>query len=173
MTAVYRVRQGLRALLAFTQPLDLTLAEVYLSPAERRLFRQMRHSEQLHSLRVLAAVLAQGETPRPLAVAALLHDVGKARYRLMIWQKTLAVLVHRFAPGLFRRWSAGSGAAFWTRPFVVREQHPAWGAQLLEQAGASEAAAWLVAHHQDDAQRWSDHPYHAWLQRLQAADDRN
>jgi hypothetical protein len=173
MTAVYRVGQALRALMAFSQPVDCDLAAEYLSPDLMILFGRMRRSEQLHGLNVLRTVLAQGQTPRELAVAALLHDVGKTRYTVRIWQKTIAVAVETLSPRLFERLSRGDAARFWLRPFAVKAQHPAWSAEMLTNAGASEVAVWLVAHHQEDVSKWADHPYHDLLQRLQQADDAN
>src|SRR4051812_31589967 len=112
-----RLRQGLRALFAFTRPVDDALADAYLSPAQRPLFRRMRRGEQLHSLNVLRAVLAQAdETPPALAAAALLHDVGKSRYPLRLWQKSIAVLVRAVLPTLFVRLSADDPRNFWARP---------------------------------------------------------
>jgi hypothetical protein len=173
MTAAYRIRQGIRAVFAFSQPVELPLAAQYLTPELLVLFQQMRRSEQLHSLNVLRDVLAQGATPRDLAVAALLHDVGKSRYPLRTWQKTIAVLTRTFAPQLFERWSKGSPADRWLRPYVVYVEHPVWGAELIRAAGASEAAIWLVAHHQDSAALWEQHPLAPLLRRLQSADDSN
>src|SRR5688572_30885194 len=49
MTATYRIRQGLQAIFAFAQPVELPLAAQYLTPELLSLFSQMRHSEQLHS----------------------------------------------------------------------------------------------------------------------------
>ncbi len=92
-----RLLQGLHALFAFAQPISLDLAARYLSPEQLRLFGQMRRGEQLHSLRVLRDVLRDAESP-DLAVAALLHDVGKTRYPLALWQKTLPVLVRPLFP---------------------------------------------------------------------------
>jgi hypothetical protein len=173
MTAVYRVGQGIRSLLAFTQKVELSLAEQYLTPELLALFGRMRQSEQLHSLNVLRSVLAQGTTPPELGVAALLHDVGKARYPLWTWQKTLVVLVRAITPGLYRRWIAGSPENFWCRPFVAYEQHPAWSAEMAREAGAREAALWLIKHHQEAGGRWANHRYGMLLKRLQAADDLN
>jgi len=173
MIALRRVRQGMRALLAFSQPVDDALAAEYLTPKLMALFKQMRRSEQLHSLQVLRAVLAQGPAPLDLAVAALLHDVGKSRYPLALWQKTLAVLVHTFTPALFDRWSAADARSL-CRPFVVYAHHPAWSAEMLTQAGASETAVWLVAHHQETSgDNSADFAAIHLLKRLQAADDAN
>jgi HD domain len=173
MAAAQRVRQGLRALFAFSQPLDLDLAGHYLSPPLLALFRRMKRSEQLHSLCVLYDVLAQGSTPHDLAVAALLHDVGKSRYPLHIWQKSLVVLVRAALPALFRRWTQGSPDHPLQRPFVVSLNHPAWSADLIAGAGASEAAVWLVRHHADHTTQWANHPQAEGLRRLQQADDAN
>lgn len=173
MTAAYRIRQGLQAIFAFAQPVELPLAAQYLTPELLSLFSQMRHNEQLHSLNVLRDVLATGTTPPDLAVAALLHDVGKSRYPLRTWQKTLVVIARKFTPKLFERWSKGNPANLWMRPFVVYIEHPTWSAEMIAVAGASETAIWLVAHHQEAASRWSSHALASLLQRLQQADDVN
>src|SRR5688572_9042909 len=143
MAAVQRIQQGLRALFAFSRPVDDGFAEAYLTPPLMALFLKMRRSERFHSLRVLRSLLAQGDVPPELAIAALLHDVGKTRYPLMIWQKTLPVLVKLVSPALVERWSSGDGKNLLLRPFVVYVQHPAWSAELLAAAGAPERAVWL------------------------------
>ena len=173
MAATQRLRQGVRALLAFTRTVDSDLAAEYLSPQQMMLFNQMNRSEQLHSLNVLRDVLDQGQTPDDLAVAALLHDVGKICYPLAIWQKTIAVLVKAFVPSLFERWSRGSPANLWVRAFAVNVQHPTWSAELVTQADASERAVWLIAHHADALSQWTDHMYWELLNRLQQADNQN
>ena len=167
------MRQGTRALLAFTRPVDLQLAATYLNPEQMTLFKRLNRGEQLHSLNVLRDVLAQGETPHSLTVAALLHDVGKTRYPIAIWQKTLIVLVRAFVPQLFNRWSAGNPETYWQRAFVVSVQHPAWSAELVEPTGAEETTVWLIRHHADSLAKWQNHPYYALLCRLRAADDKN
>lgn len=172
MAAVQRFRQGMLALLAFTQPVDLDLASAYLTEAQLALFRQMRRSEQLHSLNVLRSVLAQeATTPHDLVLAALLHDVGKSRYPLWLWQKVLVVLVKSFIPALYRLWSAKDASNVFWRPFVVYRCHPQWSAELLLPTGASETALWLVSHHQDAFDDWAEHPNAPLLARLQYADD--
>ena len=170
---VQRVRQGASDLFAFARPVDRALAADHLSPALLALFDRLQRGEQLHSLKVLQHVLAQGPTPPELAIAALLHDAGKSRCPLPTWQKTYAVLLRSIFPQLARRWQQGELRHIWQRPFVVMHHHPAWSAELLAAAGAPEGAVWLAAHHADDAARWTAHPHVDWLRRLQAADDAN
>lgn len=174
MAVAGRLRQGFRAVFAFSQPVDLDLAAQYLSPELLALFGRMQRGEQLHSLRVLRDVLAQeSNTPHDLALAALLHDVGKSRYPLAVWQKTLTVLVRAGLPGLFKKWSKGDAVNFWLRPFVVHVQHPLWSAELIAAEGTSERAVWLVEHHADSLNLWVNHPNRDLLRRLQVADDAN
>jgi hypothetical protein len=173
MTAAYRIRQGVRALIAFARPIDQALAVEYLSPPLLALFNRMRRAEQLHSLNVLRSVLEQGQTPPDLAVAALLHDVGKIRYPLAVWHKTVAVLVRTFLPSLFRRLSEGDPRPFRRRAFVVYTRHPAWSGELIAQTGGSTDAVWLATHHADNAEKWRDHALYPLLKRLQMADDAN
>lgn len=173
MSAAQRIRQGVQAVLAFTHAVDYNLAAAYLTPAQLDLFKQMRRTEQLHSLRVLTAILNQGDPPHDLAVAALLHDVGKSRYPLAVWQKTLVVLARKMLPRLFHRWSQGNERTIWKRPFIVAANHPAWSAELASVTQISERTLWLMRHHADPAAKWQDHPDHHLLKRLQAADDTN
>ncbi len=174
MAAAQRIRQGIRALTASRQPVDDALAARYLPPAQMRLFKAMSQGEQLHSLNVLRDVLKQDEhTPHDLAVAALLHDCGKARYKMNVIQKSLVVLARKLLPGLYQRWGQREQLDGWYAPFVVAEQHPRWSAEMLREAGAGDNAVWLAQHHQQDAESWQEHPNHVLLRRLQDADNLN
>lgn len=173
-STIQRVQQGVRALLAFATPVDDNLAQHYLSDSEFLAFERMSRAEQLHSLNVLRDVLAQADTtPNALAVAALLHDVGKSRYHLMVWQKTIAVLVQAFIPRLATYLTRDETLNFWRAPFTVREYHPRWGADILRGCQSDNIAIWLAEHHQEDALHHQNHPYYDLLCRLQAADDAN
>lgn len=180
MTAGRRMRQGIRALLAFRETPNLGLAAQYLNMKQLALFRRMPHLEQVHGLNVLTSVLA---LPLPenadnralddLAVAALLHDVGKSIHRVRIWQKTLPVLVSAASPDLFEKLSERDPRHYLWRAFAVKAHHPHWGAEMARHASTSERALWLIAHHQDDDACDSGHPFAALLRVLRAADDAN
>jgi hypothetical protein len=169
--ALYRLRQGLRALFAFAFAVDESLAAHHLSPALLASFRAMRRSERQHSLRVLRALLRAGEVSPALAIAALLHDVGKSCYPMALWQRSLPVLVRAIAPTLFARLSQSDPQNPWVRGFVVYMHHPRWSAEIIIRCGGGDDAAWLAEHHADDAQQWRTHPLSADLVRLKYADD--
>lgn len=175
MTTLYRLRQGVRAIIGFAQEVDYTLPQQVLSPSLLAAFKQLKRSEQLHSIRVLKAVLAQEtDTPHDLAVAALMHDSGKIRYPLSVYGKTVAVLARKLLPPLYRFGSEQDPqTATWSRPFVVAEYHPMWSADILRAADAPQRAIWLVEHHQEPVAEWMEHPYATLLWRLQQADDTN
>ena len=167
MGALRRLRQGLNALLAFAQPVDHALVAQHLTPALQDCFVRLRRSEQLHSLRVLRALQAQGTVPPELATAALLHDVGKTRWPFPLWGRVLVVLLPLLAPELAARLAHGDEANPLARPFIIEQQHPAWGAQLARAAGADERAVALIERH---AQPPGDDEL---LARLRHADERS
>ena len=169
--AVHRFEQGIRALLAFATSPDLDLAKQYLSNCEYLAFLTMSRSEQLHSLDVLRNVFsADAAAPKALTAAALLHDVGKSRHHLAVWQKTLSVLVETFAPPLSRYLSRDEKATLWRAPFTVLQHHPKWSGEILRNCGSDSAVIWLAERHQEDADVHRDHPHYALLTRLQRAD---
>jgi hypothetical protein len=167
---MHRLAQGIRALNAWATPVDYAAARQVLSPELMDLFQRMRRSEQLHSLRVMAALTAQGHTDPDLLVAALLHDCGKSRYPMTLAGRTAAVLVRMFAPEAFRRWSQGAPSG-WRRPFVVAARHPAWSAEDMLTAGASPRAAELARRHQTPLSASLTTDEDTLLVAFQAADD--
>jgi putative nucleotidyltransferase with HDIG domain len=154
---VYRLRQFWSAVYARPSAGELELASSLLTPAQMALFRQMHRSEQAHSIQVTRTVLQSSagipDVPRrDLLRAALLHDVGKCRFPVRIWERAIIVLSKAFLPDQASRWGEGvaeDGALGWRRAFVVAQQHAAWGAQMAEEAGASPLVAALIRRHQD------------------------
>lgn len=147
----YRTRQFWFALTARPASDDLAQAGHFLSPQLLQIFLQMQPGEQAHSLAVFRRLLDQGETDRDLLAAALLHDVGKSRCRLYLWERVFIVLAHRIAPhwAWRRDQSAPRGPL---RSLVVAARHPEWGAQMAQAAGASPCTVELIRRHQDRLQ---------------------
>ncbi len=167
---MHRLRQGLRALTAFTRPVDFDAARAVLSPGLLPLFERMRRSEQQHSLRVMRALQVAGHTHPDLLTAALLHDCGKARVPLTLFGRTLTVLARRFTPRLAARLSEGDPRGL-RRPFVVARCHPDWSAADMAAAGAPPLAVALARRHADRVAGSPQSEGDQLLALLQKADD--
>ncbi len=158
MRILYRVRQFWQALTAVPNPEDVETARGLLTPSLMTLFLGMQPSEQAHSLRILQQLRQQGESDPDLLAAALLHDLGKSCHPLSIWERTLIVLGKAFFSRQAGQWGKGEPRG-WRRAFVVAAQHPAWGAEMAVQAGASPLTAALIRRHQEftSAQQMPEH----------------
>jgi hypothetical protein len=112
-----------------------------------------------------------GHDDPDLLAAALLHDIGKTRYRMPIWVRSLLVLAEAFVPGRVARWGEGE-AKGWRRPFVVRARHAEWGAEMAKAAGSRPLTVALIGRH-DKGVGTAGGYEDELLGRLQWADDEN
>ncbi len=173
---LYRFQQFRRTLTAHPAAQSLALSCRILTPSQMALFNRLAPSEQAHSLAVLEKLLAQGESHPDLQVAALLHDVGKTLSPLKLWERVLIVLAKAIAPGRVALWGRGDPTGDtpprgWRRPYIVAEQHPAWGARLAAQAGASPLAQALIRRHHQAASAETGSEETRLLHILQIADN--
>ena len=153
MSALYRVRQFVRATGAWAQPgqLDETLVRRYLPPAGERLFQAMPAYDRRHGLLVLHTLRQQGHTGPDLLAAALLHDVGKTAVevgRLRLWHRVAVVLMRAATPALLGRLGSERSAG-WRQAFYVQQHHATLGAELAQQAGCSARTVALIRDHED------------------------
>lgn len=171
---LYRIWQFWVALRARPLPTSARqeIGEI-LQIAENQLFDRFSRSDQWHSYRVMCALREAGQQNSALLAAALLHDIGKSCYPLTVWERSLAVVLGLIMPRRVKRWGQGE-ARGWQRPFVVKAQHPAWGADMVAAAGGEAMTVALIRRHQDEleeetAESAEDH----LLRLLQWADNQN
>ena len=126
---------------------ELAPAHSVLTATQMQLFTRLQPSEQIHALRVLQTVQQQGESDPDLQTAALLHDVGKARAPLKLWERVVIILGRFFFWERAKTWGRGQPRG-WMRPFVIAEQHPAWGGEMASEVGTSPLAISLIRRHQ-------------------------
>jgi hypothetical protein len=175
---LYRTRQFWQAISTRSSQVDIELVSSILSPSQLELFQQMQASEQTHSQRVLRELIINGETNTDLQIAALLHDVGKIRAPLRLWERVMLVLVKSICPACVKRWGqlrngeTPSGLG-WRRAFVVSVQHPRWGAELADQCGSSWLTVELIGRHQEQLVLSGNSMEDSLLRKLQAVDNKN
>lgn len=143
----YRARQFWNALQARPDLQGVEEVRRFLPAPLMALFLQMQPVEQAHSIQIFQALREQGISHPDLLTAALLHDVGKIRCPLHPWERALIVVGKKILPKQVINWGNGEPAG-WRRPFVVAEQHPSWGAELVAEAGAPTLVVKLIARHQ-------------------------
>lgn len=166
--ALYRAEQFFLALTAPLARTELGEAENLLSPPQRALFERMAAPDRRHALAVYRALRQQEVKDEAVLVAALLHDVGKAKCPPPLWVRVAVVLMERFAPRLLERIAEGDSRG-WRRPFAVCRRHTEIGAEWAAQAGCSPLVVDLIRRHHTPISRPEDEP-DALLALLQAAD---
>lgn len=144
----------------------------FLSTAESELFCRFQESDQWHAYRVYNTLREAGQSQLDLLAAALLHDVGKTRVNLSVWDRILIVVTDFLMPAKAKSWGQGEVRS-WKRPFVVRLQHAQWGAEMAQSAGSSTLTIELIRRHQDPLPEDPQSAADEMLRLLQWADDLN
>ena len=173
---LYRSRQFWQAISSGPSQGDVELVSSVLSEPQLELFQCMQASEQIHSIQVFHELRNQAEINPDLLAAALLHDVGKTRAPLRIWERVIIVIVGAMCENCVHKWGRGNNThpesePGWRRAFIVAEQHPAWGANLAAECGTSPLAVSLIARHQEQVNPGASTEEDILLQKLQAVDD--
>lgn len=101
---MYRVKQFIWACVSPLKSIDYNLLNRYLTKKEKRLFRQLKVSEQQHSIRVCNKALEMNNNScdidkGKMAKIALLHDVGKGNCSLNIFEKSIIVVLDKLTKG--------------------------------------------------------------------------
>lgn len=181
---LYRLRQFFQGFHAHVADAERQKVAQLLPVAAVALFERMPVDAQRHSLNVLYTLQTAGYAEADLAVAALLHDVGKvaadeAGIRLGLWLRGPLVMLEALAPNLLDKLATENVHKGWRYALYVHRVHPLIGARWAEQAGCAATTCWLIAHHQDidwrsEAGATPGHEtLYQWLAVLQTADGSN
>jgi hypothetical protein len=150
---LYRTRQFWNAVGTKPAEIDLQAIRQILTPRQMTLFSRLQPGEQAHSIHAYHMLIERAENHPDLITATLLHDVGKTLYPLHLWERGLIVLAKALFPRQVKLWGRNpvreKTLFSWQRPFVIAEQHPAWGADLAARAGTSPLAVSLIRRHQE------------------------
>ncbi len=145
---LYRIWQAFMTVTHRPTEEDLAQIRAFLPPKLWDLFLQMSPAEQAHGLRVWRALQAWGVQDRDVLMAGLLHDVGKSRFRLRLWERTLVVLLVKGFPHRWKEWARANGPR-WRRALAATLEHPHRGAEMLAQHGAPPRVVMLTRYHHD------------------------
>lgn len=172
------MRQFVRGFTAQVTPADQLILDEALSGEQRQLFERMPVDAQRHSLNVLHDLRNACHDDADLAVAALLHDVGKVAARdagayLGLWLRGPMVILEKIAPWSLSKIASPQPSSSWRYAVHVQNEHPQIGARWAKDAGCSELSCWLIACHQQKQVDGEDSANVALLKLLQWADNRN
>jgi putative nucleotidyltransferase with HDIG domain len=156
----------------FAKPDEAGLEQVreLLTDEQYKLFLELQPSEQRHALAVFARLQEKGETHPDLLRAALLHDIGKTRYPLRLWERVAIVLAKALFPKKVKTWGRGAAKGL-RRALVIAEQHAIWGAAQAGEVGLSPLAVNLIRRHEEQGRLNEKNEEDRLLGILQAADD--
>ncbi len=169
---MYRVKQLWWAVTA--RPVADEAVRQWLNSAESSLFYQYSPNDQQHALRVVRHLQAINTTHPSLIKAALIHDVGKTKVALSVWDRCFIVLASLLMPRRAVQWGRDeSQLKSWRKPFVVKAHHARWGAEMAKVAGCDPITINLIARHQDKNIASDNPEVDALLEKLQWADDRS
>lgn len=143
----YRAWQFWQSLTGSLSQQDWDEVRAVLSPDQLDLFAEMPDPEQSHGLRVLRTLKSGGHRDPDLLAAGLLHDVGKSRHPLNVWDRVWIVL----AESVFSPRSNAEGSHFGEHGehlIAVAERHPEWGAKMALEQGSSPVTVWLIRNHE-------------------------
>jgi hypothetical protein len=142
----HRIRQGLMRLRAGLHPdrIDVRSAQGVLSREEWRLFTALSPGDQAHALCVLSHARQRPGVTHALAVAALLHDLGKlGAGQSLGWRAWIVVLR---AVGLEERVALAEPGS-WRHAVHVQLHHAERGASMCERIGSSPRTVALIRWH--------------------------
>ncbi|MBT3241052.1 MAG: HD domain-containing protein [Chloroflexi bacterium] len=168
----YRINQFLLALLAKPGKKDLVFVSSILNSEQFGLFKKFQASEQFHAIAVCRQILEQVDNDEDLLTAALLHDIGKIRYPLNIFDRIMIVLGNKLFPNQIKIWGKNEPKGFF-KAFVVSEMHPKWGAEMVKKTNASPMVLSLILRHQDNIIKFENSEEDQFLKVLQYCDNNN
>lgn len=164
MSATYRLRQFLSAIVAHVSPIERALLIQMLTPGELLLFERMAPFDQRHCLDVYNTLVAAGYDDPILLRAALLHDCGKVDddgRPIPLLYYGMFVIMQAVTPSLYDQ-AARSGRRV-LRPFAVHATHERRAALLAEAVGSPPELVALLhdysaqaATPRTQALRWAD-----------------
>lgn len=136
---------------------DVEFLREFLTKQEQILFYRMGAIDQRHALDTAYAIREMlGKRTKikleKMYKAALLHDIGKAQFRLQLSDRVLQTLFFKILPP-FANYLADRGSAkhegYLRRILFCYKYHPRLGAEMTKEIKVEESVVYLIEHHHD------------------------
>lgn len=169
-----RVKQFVMDLYYSTKSIDLVYINGYLDKQELKEFNKLRKSDKQHSIRVAKDSLnilkseayanENNIDEKELIRIALLHDIGKNKYRLNSIEKSIMVILNSITKSRVKKYSNKSN--------IIKSYyyHPQIGVEILKNLNKAYSNEFLTAiecHHK------IDYEFNDIQKILKVADDKN
>lgn len=142
---IYRIRQFWQALRPKICSEELNWAFGILPSSAIPLFLDQSLAEQRHALDVALDLRSAEPRNRNLLIAALLHDCGKTKNPLNVWERIYIVLLQRASR---KTWDCLlRSCSFLSSPLRTAQEHPTWGAELALHIGLDMEIVELIHYH--------------------------
>lgn len=142
---LYRIRQFRHAIFPKIKSEELQWAISLLPSCSVPLFKAQSPPEQRHALDVALDLWGSGVKTPHLLIAALLHDCGKTKYPLKVWERITIVLLQK-APQRIWNYLLHSSSLF-SAPLRTAQEHPHWGAEMASEIGLDPLVVELIREH--------------------------
>lgn len=123
----YRVQQFIWALESHIKKIDIEYVDRFLNEKEKKLFYKLIKSEQTHSIRVSKYMIknCNNENINEIAKLGLLHDLGKTRQKLNVFEKSFVVILDKITKGSLRSYNK-------SKKIDIYYKHAEYGVEILK-----------------------------------------
>ncbi|ATD53756.1 HD domain-containing protein [Clostridium chauvoei] len=144
--SLYRVKQFLWAIESNFKRIDYDYLRKYLNSDEIKLFDTLKHNDKHHCIRVCKDSILMKEQENidvddfKLAKAALLHDIGKSKFKLNIFEKSIVVLLDKATNGKINKYDN-------IKQIDIYYNHPKIGEKILRKYNYDEEFLQVIKQH--------------------------
>lgn len=165
---MYRVKQFFWGLKSLYTKIDEDLVKKFLTKDEIDIFKQLKINDQHHCIRVCKDSLEANKNfefninEYILGKAALLHDIGKTKLHLNLFEKSIIVILDKLTRGRIRKFKN-------IKQIDIYYNHPEIGYDILKDKGYSKEVLEVVReHHNKEKVRHNE-----YLTIIAFSDDKN
>lgn len=154
---MYRVKQFFWGVKSLYTKVDEDLIKKFLNEDEIDMFKQLKINDQHHCIRVCKDSLKVNKSfelninENILGKAALLHDIGKTKLHLSLFEKSIIVVLDKLTGGKIRKFEN-------IKQIDIYFNHPKIGYNILKDKGYSKEVLEVVKdHHNKEKLRYNEY----------------